>query len=112
MWRLACSFRYWHWCRTSRLLDGRISIPAREVDYHWPEPEAKPESREKGQHEKFMSRIHEALKKAAQERSAQLAAGGEPTFLEVADSPSVALPLREVLPRPQASHAVPMDSLG
>src|SRR6266436_5484783 len=59
-----------------------------------------------------MSRIHEALKKAAQERSAQLAAGGEPTFLEVADSPSVALPLREVMPRPQASHAVPMDSLG
>src|SRR4029077_5692624 len=56
-----------------------------------------------------MSRIHEALKKAAQERSAQLAAGGEPTFVEVADSPSMALPLPEVR---QTPHAMPMESPG
>src|SRR5690242_15618783 len=31
-----------------------------------------------------MSRIHEALKKAAQERSAQLAKGGDTTFVELA----------------------------
>jgi capsular exopolysaccharide synthesis family protein len=44
-----------------------------------------------------MSRIHEALKKAAQERSAQLAAGAaEPSFLEVVDAPHPALPLREL----------------
>ena len=42
-----------------------------------------------------MSRIHEALKKAAQERSAQLAAGNGPSFLEVADAPRTPLPLRE-----------------
>ncbi len=43
-----------------------------------------------------MSRIHEALKKAAQERSAQLAAGVEPNFLEVVDAPPpAAMPLRE-----------------
>jgi protein-tyrosine kinase len=43
-----------------------------------------------------MSRIHEALKKAAQERSAQLAASGEPSFLEVADAPRSRIPLREL----------------
>ena len=43
-----------------------------------------------------MSRIHEALKKAAQERSAQLAAGTVPSFLEVAEAPRAAIPLREV----------------
>jgi len=43
-----------------------------------------------------MSRIHEALKKAAQERSAQLAAGTAPSFLEVADVPRTAVPLREL----------------
>jgi capsular exopolysaccharide synthesis family protein len=42
-----------------------------------------------------MSRIHEALKKAAQERSSQLAASGEPSFLEVADAPRMSVPLRE-----------------
>lgn len=42
-----------------------------------------------------MSRIHEALKKAAQERSAQLASGAEPNFLEVADAPRAAVSLRE-----------------
>src|SRR5258705_11705147 len=41
-----------------------------------------------------MSRIHEALKKAAQERSAQLAAGTAPSFLEVAGGPRRAVPLR------------------
>ena len=41
-----------------------------------------------------MSRIHEALKKAAQERSAQLAAGNGPSILEVADAPRTPLPLR------------------
>jgi protein-tyrosine kinase len=35
-----------------------------------------------------MSRIHEALKKAAQERSAQLAKGGDTTFVELATAPS------------------------
>src|SRR5260370_4069892 len=43
-----------------------------------------------------MSRIHEALKKAAQERSSQLAASGEPSFLEVADAPRMSVPLREL----------------
>jgi protein-tyrosine kinase len=43
-----------------------------------------------------MSRIHEALKKAAQERSAQLAASTEPSFLEVADAPRLGIPLREL----------------
>jgi protein-tyrosine kinase len=44
-----------------------------------------------------MSRIHEALKKAAQERSAQLAANAEPSFLEVADAPRMGVPLRDPL---------------
>jgi protein-tyrosine kinase len=35
-----------------------------------------------------MSRIHEALKKAAQERSAQLAKGGDTTFVELATAPT------------------------
>ena len=43
-----------------------------------------------------MSRIHEALKKAAQERSAQLASGVEPSFLEVIDAPRAAVPLRDL----------------
>jgi len=43
-----------------------------------------------------MSRIHEALKKAAQERSAQLAAGNLPSFLEVADAPRNPMPMREL----------------
>ena len=43
-----------------------------------------------------MSRIHEALKKAAQERSSQLAASGEPSFLGVADAPRMSVPLREL----------------
>src|SRR6266481_1340335 len=50
-----------------------------------------------------MSRIHEALKKAAQERSSQLAASGEPSFLGVADAPRMSVPLRELAepaPRP------------
>jgi protein-tyrosine kinase len=42
-----------------------------------------------------MSRIHEALKKAAQERSSQLAASGEPSFLGVAEAPRMSVPLRE-----------------
>jgi protein-tyrosine kinase len=43
-----------------------------------------------------MSRIHEALKKAAQERSAQLAATSEPSFLEVAEVPRAAVALRKL----------------
>jgi len=35
-----------------------------------------------------MSRIHEALKKAAQERSAQLAKGGDTAFVELATAPT------------------------
>lgn len=35
-----------------------------------------------------MSRIHEALKKAAEERSAQLAKGGDTTFVELATAPT------------------------
>ena len=35
-----------------------------------------------------MSRIHEALKKAAQERSEQLAKGGDTTFVELATAPT------------------------
>lgn len=40
-----------------------------------------------------MSRIHEALKKAAQERSAQVAGGVEPAFLDVAEVPRSSVPL-------------------
>lgn len=43
-----------------------------------------------------MSRIHEALKKAAQERSAQIAAGDEPGILDIAESPRRGMPLREL----------------
>jgi protein-tyrosine kinase len=50
-----------------------------------------------------MSRIHEALKKAAQERTAQLAAGTEPNFLEVVDAPRSTLPLREMEEAPARS---------
>src|SRR6185369_14638597 len=35
-----------------------------------------------------MSRIHEALKKAAQERSEQLAKGGDTTFVDLAAAPT------------------------
>ena len=59
-----------------------------------------------------MSRIHEALKKAAQERSSQLAAGAEPTFLEVADSPSLALPLRDAIQESQVPYPAPIESPG
>jgi protein-tyrosine kinase len=43
-----------------------------------------------------MSRIHEALKKAAQERSTQIAAGDGPSFLDVAEAPRTGVPLREL----------------
>src|SRR5579862_9368417 len=43
-----------------------------------------------------MSRIHEALKKAAQERTAQLAAGGETSFVELAEGPRTVPPAREM----------------
>ena len=55
-----------------------------------------------------MSRIHEALKKAAQERSAQLASGAAPSFLEVADAPRAAVPLRE-LDEPTVAIRVPAE---
>jgi capsular exopolysaccharide synthesis family protein len=42
-----------------------------------------------------MSRIHEALKKAAQERSSQLAASGEPSFMGVAEARRMSVSLRE-----------------
>ena len=49
-----------------------------------------------------MSRIHEALKKAAQERSAQLANGGvEADFLELAEGPRTA-PV-QIVERPAAA---------
>ncbi len=54
-----------------------------------------------------MSRIHEALKKAAQERSAQLAAGTAPSFLEVADVPRTAVPLRELDVQPASPERGP-----
>jgi protein-tyrosine kinase len=57
-----------------------------------------------------MSRIHEALKKAAEERSAQLAAGSAPSFLEVADAPRTAVPLREV-DEPTARLHVPAEGV-
>src|SRR5262245_50885234 len=53
-----------------------------------------------------MSRIHEALKKAAQERSAKLAAEAEPNFLEVVDAPRTAIPLREIEQAPVNRVAV------
>jgi protein-tyrosine kinase len=52
-----------------------------------------------------MSRIHEALKKAAQERSAQLATNAEPAFFEVADAPRTAVPLRELDEPALRTHA-------
>jgi protein-tyrosine kinase len=55
-----------------------------------------------------MSRIHEALKKAAQERTAQLASGAAPSFLEVADAPRAAVPLRE-LDEPTVAIRVPAE---
>ncbi|HEY6127087.1 MAG TPA: CpsD/CapB family tyrosine-protein kinase [Candidatus Acidoferrum sp.] len=56
-----------------------------------------------------MSRIHEALKKAAQERSAQLAASGQPAFLEVADAPRTIVPLPELDEVALRTH-VPMEA--
>jgi protein-tyrosine kinase len=55
-----------------------------------------------------MSRIHEALKKAAQERSAQLASGAVPNFLEVADRPRSTNSLRE-LDEPTVAVRVPAE---
>jgi len=55
-----------------------------------------------------MSRIHEALKKAAQERTAQLASGTAPSFLEVADAPRTAVPLRE-LDEPTVAKRLPAE---
>src|SRR6266568_2872182 len=55
-----------------------------------------------------MSRIHEALKKAAQERTAQLASGTAPSFLEVADAPRAAVPLRE-LDEPTVAKRLPAE---
>jgi capsular exopolysaccharide synthesis family protein len=57
-----------------------------------------------------MSRIHEALKKAAQERSLQLSASAEPSFLEVADVPRAAVPLRE-FDEPALRTPVPTETL-
>jgi protein-tyrosine kinase len=57
-----------------------------------------------------MSRIHEALKKAAQERSLQLSTSAEPSFLEVAEVPRTAVPLRE-FDEPALRPAVPTETL-
>jgi protein-tyrosine kinase len=57
-----------------------------------------------------MSRIHEALKKAAQERSAQLASGTGPSFLEVADAPRTPVPMREV-DEPMARMQAPAEGV-
>jgi len=57
-----------------------------------------------------MSRIHEALKKAAQERSLQLSTSAEPSFLEVADVPRTAVPLRE-FDEPALRTPVPTETL-
>jgi protein-tyrosine kinase len=57
-----------------------------------------------------MSRIHEALKKAAQERSLQLSTSAEPSFLEVADVPRAAVPLRE-FDEPALRTPVPTETL-
>jgi capsular exopolysaccharide synthesis family protein len=43
-----------------------------------------------------MSRIHEALKKAAQERSAQIAAGDGASFLDATEAPRTGVQLREL----------------
>src|SRR5215475_8271780 len=48
-----------------------------------------------------MSRIHEALKKAAQERSVQLAKSGDTTFAELAAAPA----------SPVATEAIPLSGL-
>jgi protein-tyrosine kinase len=62
-----------------------------------------------------MSRIHEALKKAAQERSAQLANGGETSFVELAAAPTApmartAAPVEE-LDEPMVRTAIASESL-
>lgn len=56
-----------------------------------------------------MSRIHEALKKAAQERSAKLAAGVEPNFLEVIDAPRTVAPLEEIEQAPVVRGVPPTE---
>ena len=56
-----------------------------------------------------MSRIHEALKKAAQERSSQLATNAEPPFLEMASAPRPAVPLRELV-EPAFDAQVPVEA--
>ena len=63
-----------------------------------------------------MSRIHEALKKAAQERSAQLAKSGDATFVELATAPSSAVSITTVAPvpdleEPMVRPAITADSL-
>ena len=45
-----------------------------------------------------MSRIHEALKKAAQERSVQLAKSGDATFAELAAAPTAPVATAEAIP--------------
>jgi protein-tyrosine kinase len=55
-----------------------------------------------------MSRIHEALKKAAQERSAQLASAA-PSFLEVADAPRSVVPSRERDQQPTVATRIPAE---
>jgi protein-tyrosine kinase len=52
-----------------------------------------------------MSRIHEALKKAAQERSAQLATSGEAGILEIAAPPRAIPSLREMETEEPAAQA-------
>jgi len=57
-----------------------------------------------------MSRIHEALKKAAQERSTKLGPGAsEASFVELADAPRAVLPAREVeeATQPTAASVLP-----
>jgi len=58
-----------------------------------------------------MSRIHEALKKAAQERSLQLSTSAEPSFLEVAEVPRTAVPLREFDEPALHTAVVPTETL-
>jgi protein-tyrosine kinase len=56
-----------------------------------------------------MSRIHEALKKAAQERSAQLAKSGDNTFIDLATAPTAptsAVTVTPPLPEPELEEPI------
>jgi len=61
-----------------------------------------------------MSRIHEALKKAAQERSAQLAKDGDTTFVDLATAPAAPMSSATTvaMPVPETDETIARTSVG